>query len=29
MCLDSNYKNIISCRKEFINGNLPGFDFWD
>lgn len=29
MCLDNDYKNIISCRKEFINSDLPGFDFWD
>ena len=29
MRLDNDYKNIISCCKEFINGNLPGFDFWD
>lgn len=29
MCLDSDYKNIISCCNEFINGNLPGFDCWD
>ncbi len=29
MCLDSDYKNIISCCKKFINSNLPGFDFWD
>ncbi len=29
MRLDNDYKNIVSCCKEFINGNLPGFDFWD
>ena len=29
MCLDSDYKNIISCCNELINSDLHGFDFWD